>query len=82
MEVPVISTNVGGIPEVNKDKETGFLFNIGDINGMSKKSVEILSNENQLKRLKARARLNAKKFKIEDVVEMYLSAYKKTLKLT
>ena len=49
---------------------------------MSKKSVEILSNENQLKRLKARARLNAKKFKIEDVVEMYLSAYKKTLKLT
>ena len=82
MEVPVISTNVGGIPEVNKDKETGFLFNIGDIKGMSKKSIEILSNENQLKRLKARARLNAKKFKIEDVVEMYLGAYKKTLKLT
>ena len=49
---------------------------------MSKKSVEILSKENQLKRLKARARLNAKKFKIEDVVEMYLSVYKKTLKST
>ena len=82
MEVPVISTNVGGIPELNKHEETGFLFEIGDIDGMSKKSIEILSNDSQLKKLKAQAKLNAKKFKIEDVVEMYLSVYKQTLKST
>ena len=49
---------------------------------MSKKSIEILSNNSQLKKLKTQAKLNARKFKIEDVVEMYLSVYKKTLKST
>ena len=82
MEVPVISSNVGGIPELNKDEMTGFLFDVGDVEGMSKKSIEILSSESKLKKLKALAKLNAKKFKIEDVVERYLIVYKKTLKST
>ena len=82
MEVPVISSNVGGIPELNKDEMTGFLFDVGDVEGMSKKSIEILSSESKLKKLKALAKLNAKKFKIEDVVERYLIVYNKTLKST
>ena len=82
MEVPVISSNVGGIPELNKDEKTGFLFDVGDVDGMSKKSIEILSSESKLKKLKASAKLNAKKYKIEDVVEKYLSVYHKTLKST
>ena len=82
MEVPVISSNVGGIPELNKDEKTGFLFDVGDVDGMSKKSIEILSSEIKLKKLKASAKLNAKKYKIEDVVEKYLSVYHKTLKST
>ena len=80
-KVPVISTNVGGLPELNKDNYSGFLFDIGEINKMAKKSIEILSNDELLKNLKNQAFENAKRFDIKKVIKQYESIYKKAIDL-
>mgnify|MGYP003300013681 CR=1 FL=1 len=80
-KVPVISTNVGGLPELNKDNYSGFLFDIGEINKMAKKSIEILSNDELLKILKNQAFENAKRFDIKKVIKQYESVYKKAIDL-
>ncbi|MFZ9848625.1 MAG: glycosyltransferase, partial [Flavobacteriales bacterium] len=41
--VPVVSTNTGGIPEVNVQGKTGFLTNVGDVDGMAKFALDILT---------------------------------------
>jgi N-acetyl-alpha-D-glucosaminyl L-malate synthase BshA len=76
-KVPVISTNVGGLPELNKNNYSGFLFDIGEINKMAKKSIEILSNEKLLKTYKNQAFENAKRFDIKKIIKKYESVYKK-----
>jgi len=79
--VPVISTNVGGLPEVNKNKFSGFLFDIGEINKMAKKSIEILSNNQLLKKYKNQAFENAKRFDINKIIKKYESVYKKAIEI-
>ena len=76
-KVPVISTNVGGLPELNKNNYSGFLFDIGEINKMAKKSIEILSNKKLLKTYKNQAFENAKRFDIKKIIKKYESVYKK-----
>ena len=44
-EVPVISSNAGGIPEINIDGETGYMCEIGDIDKMAERTIELLSDE-------------------------------------
>ena len=80
-KVPVISTNVGGLPEVNKNKYSGFLFDIGEINKMAKKSIEILSNNQLLKKYKNQAFENAKRFDIKKIIKEYESVYKKAIEI-
>jgi len=80
-KVPVISTNVGGLPEVNKNKYSGFLFDIGEINKMAKKSIEILSNNQLLKKYKNQAFENAKRFDINKIIKKYESVYKKAIEI-
>ncbi len=46
--VPVISSNAGGLPEVNLEGETGYMVDVGDVATMSKRAVELLSDENKL----------------------------------
>ena len=82
MSVPVISTNTGGLPEVNIENESGFLFKVGDIDGMSKKSIDLLGNPNLLNKMKASARNIALKFNIDNVIDSYLEIYKKFLSLS
>ena len=48
---PIVSSNAGGIPEVNIDGETGFLANVGDVDKMSADAIKILSDENLLQRM-------------------------------
>ena len=79
MSVPVISTNTGGLPEVNIENESGFLFKVGDIDGMSKKSIDLLGNPNLLNKMKASARNIALKFNIDNVIDSYLEIYKKAI---
>ncbi len=77
--VPVISTNVGGLPEINVNGITGYLNNVGDIGGMSQHAIEILGNESTLKQFKTNAAEHAKKFDIHNIVPQYEALYNKFL---
>jgi len=74
--VPVISTNTGGIPEVNIDNFSGLLSDIGDIDKMINDSIMILSDENIMNKFKVNARKRAEKFDIHKVVPQYEEVYK------
>lgn len=78
--VPVISSNTGGIPEVNIDGVSGFLSNVNDVEDMSKNAIRILSDNNRLKEFKERAKDESKKFDISNIVPKYEAIYKRTLK--
>jgi len=73
-EVPMISSNAGGIPELNIDGVTGFTSNVGDIESMTKNALHILSDDN-LATFKANALARAKEFDIEKILPMYENFY-------
>lgn len=74
-EVPVISSNAGGLPEVNIDGVTGFMYEIGDIEGMAAGSIELLTNEEKLTQFRQNAFNHAKKFDIENILPHYENYY-------
>jgi len=75
--VPVISSNAGGIPEVNKQGITGYLSNVGDIDEMSKNALKILSDESTLKNFKENAYNTALSFDILNILPLYEDIYQK-----
>lgn len=75
-EVPVISSNAGGIPELNLDGISGFTSNIGDIEEMTKNALHIL-NDKHLSTFKANALKTAKEFEMSKILPMYEAFYKK-----
>jgi glycosyltransferase involved in cell wall biosynthesis len=77
-EVPVISSNAGGIPEVNIHGVTGFLSEIGDIDDMVKNSLYILKDEN-LTTFKANALIQAKTFEVSLIMPLYVEIYNKVV---
>ncbi|MEQ8624669.1 MAG: N-acetyl-alpha-D-glucosaminyl L-malate synthase BshA [Vicingaceae bacterium] len=77
--VPVISSNTGGIPEVNKHGFSGFLSNVGDVNDMAKNAFELLSDAKKLEQFKLQAFGQAKKFDILNILPKYEQLYKKVL---
>ncbi|MAY82976.1 MAG: N-acetyl-alpha-D-glucosaminyl L-malate synthase BshA [Flavobacteriales bacterium] len=78
--VPVISSNTGGIPEVNKDGFSGYLSDVGDIDSMAKNAISLLSDEDKLNMFKEQAFGQAKKFDILNILPMYEKLYQKVLK--
>ena len=74
--VPVISTNTGGIPEVNIDDFSGLMSNIGDVEKMINDSIMILSNQNIMEKFKINARKRAEDFDIHKIVPLYEEVYK------
>ncbi|NKI31999.1 N-acetyl-alpha-D-glucosaminyl L-malate synthase BshA [Croceivirga thetidis] len=76
-KVPVISSNVGGIPEVNKDGISGFLKPVGDIEGMAQKAIDILKDDSVLEEFKIRARKTALNFDIRNILPLYEEVYEK-----
>jgi N-acetyl-alpha-D-glucosaminyl L-malate synthase BshA len=78
-EVPVISSNAGGIPEININGETGFLSNVGDVADMAKNAIYILSDEERLAKFKKNAYAQAKRFDIITILPIYESYYKQVL---
>jgi N-acetyl-alpha-D-glucosaminyl L-malate synthase BshA len=73
--MPVISTNAGGLPEINVQGKTGCLSNIGDVEDMSRNAIEILGNEEMLAAFKKNAFEQASKFDIHNIVPMYEKLY-------
>ena len=78
--VPVISSNTGGLPEVNFDGISGFLSDVGNTLEMSQNAIKILENEDTLLEFKNNATNTAKQFDIKNVVTLYENLYKKVLK--
>ena len=74
-KVPVISTNAGGLPELNVDGVTGFLKDIGDIQGMADKSIYILEDEARLATFKENALARAKEFDLTKILPQYENYY-------
>ncbi|MDR6301635.1 N-acetyl-alpha-D-glucosaminyl L-malate synthase BshA [Mesonia maritima] len=77
--VPVISTNTGGLPEVNKHGFSGFLADVGDTEKMAHYALEILTEDVELKKFKENAKKMASKFDIETIVPLYEEVYAKAL---
>jgi len=77
-EVPVLSSNAGGIPELNLHGVTGFVCEVGDVEDMTEKALTIL-DESRLPGFKERALERAKEFDIDQVLPKYVSYYERTL---
>lgn len=75
-EVPVISTNTGGIPEVNENGVSGFTQNVGDIEAMAADAIHILKDDKTLKKFKDSAFAKAKTFDIELIAPQYEECYR------
>lgn len=78
--VPVISTNTGGLPEVNEDGYSGYLSDVNAVADMSANAVRILKDSDTLDRFKTNAKIQSKKFDIHNIVPMYERIYEETLK--
>ena len=76
--VPVVSSNVGGLPEVNVQEETGFLRHVGDVEGMAQDALAIL-DEGALRGFKQRAKARAAEFTIDRILPHYLDLYHRAL---
>ena len=73
--VPVVSSNTGGIPEVNVHGVSGYLSNVGDVDDMAKNALLILKDENTLNQFKTQAYQQALKFDIHNILPMYEALY-------
>lgn len=78
-EVPVISSNAGGIPEINIQGETGFLSKVGDVEDMAKNALKLLQDEALLNEFRANALKQAQKFDINNIVPDYEAFYEQTM---
>jgi len=77
--VPVISTNTGGLPEVNVDGFSGYTLDVGDVEAMAEKGISILENSSTQAHFSKRAREQAEKFSIERIGPRYLQTYSKAV---
>ena len=78
-KVPVISTNTGGLPEVNKHGFSGFLSNVGDVEDMGKNALAILKDDTTLTTFKENAFTQAKNFDIHNILPIYEELYTKLI---
>jgi N-acetyl-alpha-D-glucosaminyl L-malate synthase BshA len=80
-EVPVISTNTGGLPEVNRHGVTGMMSHVGDVEDMAKNAKYLLSDETRLVKFKLKARERAIEFSIEKILPQYEALYNSVLEI-
>lgn len=80
MKMPVISTNTGGIPELNIHEKTGYMSNVGDYEDMAKNTITLLSNDKLLQQFKVNAYEQAKKFDLDLILPLYEKLYKDVIK--
>ncbi len=74
-QVPVISTNTGGIPEINVDGYCGFMSDVGDVKSMSENAIMLLSDENKLSQFKSNALKRAQEFELSKILPLYENYY-------
>lgn len=79
--VPVISSNSGGLPEVNEEGFSGYLSNVGDTDAMAANAIKILQNNDTLHTFKENALKSAQKFDIQNILPLYEEVYQKAIQL-
>ena len=79
--VPVISSNTGGIPEVNIHGETGYLSNVGDVDEMAKNAIYLLQNESLFQEFRQNSLKRAKVFSLKNVLPFYEDIYDRLVKI-
>ena len=77
---PVISSNTGGLSEVNIQGVTGFLSDVGDVDDMAKNAIFLLSDAERLDQFKKQAFEGAHKFSIESILPKYVQMYERVIK--
>jgi N-acetyl-alpha-D-glucosaminyl L-malate synthase BshA len=77
--VPVVSTNAGGLGEINIDGVTGYMGNVGDVETMSQQAIAILKDDEVLQQFKKNAAQQALKFDIHNIVPIYEALYERFL---
>ncbi|OJW83995.1 MAG: N-acetyl-alpha-D-glucosaminyl L-malate synthase BshA [Bacteroidetes bacterium 46-16] len=77
--IPVISTNTGGLPEINVQGKTGYLSDVGDVHDMAEKAVYILENDDRLQQFKDAAILHARNFEKQRIIPLYEQLYDKVI---
>ncbi|MCS7004461.1 MAG: N-acetyl-alpha-D-glucosaminyl L-malate synthase BshA [Cytophagales bacterium] len=80
-EVPIISSNAGGLPELNVQGVTGFMSDVGNIEEMAAQAIYVLDDAN-LPIFKKNALMHAQKFDMNLILPKYESFYKKVLELS
>lgn len=78
-EVPVISSNIGGLPEVNIHGETGFLSDVGDVEAMAANAIKILKEPELLQQFRRNALAQAKRFDINNILPQYEDYYEQVI---
>lgn len=78
--VPVISSNTGGLPEVNVDGFSGFMADVGDVETMANRALDILSSRERLQQFKIQAHESAHRFDIAKILPMYEALYADVVK--
>jgi N-acetyl-alpha-D-glucosaminyl L-malate synthase BshA len=78
-QVPVVSSNTGGIPEINIHGKTGFLSNVGDVDSMAEQIMAILKDDETLESFRKNAFEHAKKFDITEILPLYEEYYQEVL---
>jgi N-acetyl-alpha-D-glucosaminyl L-malate synthase BshA len=76
----VISTNTGGLPEVNIHGKTGFLSNLGDVADMAKNAISIAKEAATLEVFKQNAKKHTKQFTLESILPVYEEIYRSCYK--
>ena len=79
-KVPVISSNSGGLPEVNIDGKTGFLLDVKDVNAMAEKAIYLLKNQELLEEFKQNAYVHAMEFDLPNILPLYEKIYEELSK--
>lgn len=82
LEVPVVSSNAGGIPEVNVDGLTGYLCEIGDVDCMAQKAIHILSDTDRHATFRANAFAQAQTFDVKKITPQYEALYERVINAT
>jgi N-acetyl-alpha-D-glucosaminyl L-malate synthase BshA len=77
--MPVVSSNAGGLKEININGETGYTSEVGDVKNMSQQALSILKDDETLKAFKKRATEYARKYDIHHIVPIYEKLYERFL---
>ena len=78
-KVPAITSNSGGLPELNVDGFSGFMSNVGDVEDMAKKAIHILEKDEVLQQFKENAFARAQDFDLKKILPDYVNYYNKVI---